>query len=62
MTDNRLYKEIIAELKEHTKMFKRFNKGEITESEFEEFISTHDIDDLYRRIDELENTLREEES
>ncbi len=54
MADIKAYKEAIAELKEHSKMLNRFKKGEITESEFEDFASTHDINDLYRRIDELE--------
>ena len=54
MADIKAYKEAIAELQEHKKMLNRFKKGEITESEFEDFASTHDINDLYRRIDELE--------
>jgi DNA integrity scanning protein DisA with diadenylate cyclase activity len=54
MADIKAYKEAIAELQEYKKMLNRFKKGEITESEFEDFASTHDIIDLYRRIDELE--------
>ena len=54
MADIKAYKEAIAELQEHKIMLNRFKKGEITEIEFEDFASTHDINDLYRRIDELE--------
>jgi hypothetical protein len=54
MADIKAYKEVIAELKEHKKMLNRFNKGEITKGEFRAFALTHDIKDLYRRIDELE--------
>jgi hypothetical protein len=54
MADIEAYKEVIAELKEHAKMLDRFKKGEITKGEFRAFELTHDIKDLYRRIDELE--------
>ncbi len=54
MADIKAYKEVIAELKEHAKMLGRFKKGEITKGAFRAFALTHDIKDLYRRIDELE--------
>jgi hypothetical protein len=54
MADIKAYQEVIAELKEQKKMLDRFKKGEITKGEFHAFELTHDIKDLYRRIDELE--------
>jgi hypothetical protein len=54
MADIKAYKEAIAELQEHAKMLDRFKKGEITKGAFRAFALTHDIKDLYRRIDELE--------
>jgi hypothetical protein len=54
MVDIKAYQEVIAELKEQKKMLDRFKKGEITKGEFHAFELTHDIKDLYRRIDELE--------
>ncbi|MGD8947943.1 MAG: hypothetical protein PVI62_14860 [Desulfobacterales bacterium] len=54
MADIKAYQEVIAELKEQKKMLDRFKKGEITKGEFHAFELTHDLKDLYRRIDELE--------
>jgi hypothetical protein len=54
MANIKAYQEVITELKEQAKMLDRFKKGEITKGEFRAFELTHDIKDLYRRIDELE--------
>ncbi len=54
MADIKAYKEAIAALQEHKKMLNWLKKGEITKGAFRAFALTHDIKDLYRRIDELE--------
>jgi hypothetical protein len=54
MANIKAYQEVITELKEQAKMLDRFKKGKITKGEFRAFELTHDIKDLYRRIDELE--------